>query len=134
MQASQFVQVIEQRQGLKVGCIEEEAYRQGFISAQELRTLAEPSDEKWLRAIFNGANQYKMTRKILVTGGAGFVGSCMVDKLIEDERQLMSVIIDNLSTGNLKRLPTVHSDRWKFIKCDVNSYRDLAAVMMALSI
>jgi glucose-1-phosphate thymidylyltransferase len=42
MQASQFVQVIEQRQGLKVGCIEEEAYRQGFISAQELRTLAEP--------------------------------------------------------------------------------------------
>jgi glucose-1-phosphate thymidylyltransferase len=42
MQASQFVQVIEQRQGLKVGCIEEEAYRQGFISAQELRALAEP--------------------------------------------------------------------------------------------
>ncbi|MBL7799914.1 MAG: glucose-1-phosphate thymidylyltransferase RfbA [Chitinophagales bacterium] len=42
MQASQFVQVIEQRQGLKVGCIEEEAYRQGFISKEELRKLAEP--------------------------------------------------------------------------------------------
>lgn len=42
MQASQFVQVIEQRQGLKVGCIEEEAWRQGFISTQELRALAEP--------------------------------------------------------------------------------------------
>jgi glucose-1-phosphate thymidylyltransferase len=42
MQASQFVQVIEQRQGLKVGCIEEEAWRQGFISTQELRSLAEP--------------------------------------------------------------------------------------------
>ena len=42
MQASQFVQVIEQRQGLKVGCIEEEAWRQGFISADQLRTLAEP--------------------------------------------------------------------------------------------
>ena len=42
MQASQFVQVIEQRQGLKVGCIEEEAWRQGFISTQALRTLAEP--------------------------------------------------------------------------------------------
>ena len=42
MQASQYVQVIEQRQGLKVGCIEEEAWRQGFISNEELRTLAEP--------------------------------------------------------------------------------------------
>ncbi len=71
-----------------------------------------------------------MKRKILVTGGAGFVGSCMVDKLIEDKDNYV-VIIDNLSTGNLKRLPTVYSDRWKFIKCDVNSYRDLSAVMMA---
>lgn len=42
MQASQFVQVIEQRQGLKVGCIEEEAWRQGFISNETLRSLAEP--------------------------------------------------------------------------------------------
>lgn len=42
MQASQFVQVVEQRQGLKVGCIEEEAFRQGFISKEELRKLAEP--------------------------------------------------------------------------------------------
>ena len=42
MQASQFVQVIEQRQGLKVGCIEEEAFRQGFISREQLKTLAEP--------------------------------------------------------------------------------------------
>lgn len=42
MQASQFVQVIEERQGLKIGCIEEAAYRMGFISADKLRALAEP--------------------------------------------------------------------------------------------
>lgn len=42
MQAGQFVQVIEERQGLKVGCIEEIAWRQGFINEQQLRDLAEP--------------------------------------------------------------------------------------------
>jgi glucose-1-phosphate thymidylyltransferase len=42
MQAGQFVQVIEERQGLKVGCIEEVAWRQGFISDQQLKELAEP--------------------------------------------------------------------------------------------
>ena len=42
MQAGQFVQVIEERQGLKVGCIEEIAWRQVFISEQQLKDLAEP--------------------------------------------------------------------------------------------
>lgn len=42
MQASQFVQVIEQRQGIKVACIEEIAYRKGFITAGQLKELAKP--------------------------------------------------------------------------------------------
>ena len=42
MQAGQFVQVIEERQGLKVGCIEEIAWRQGFITEQQLKDLAQP--------------------------------------------------------------------------------------------
>lgn len=41
-QASQFVQVIEERQDIKVGCIEEAAYRQGFIDKAQLTKLAEP--------------------------------------------------------------------------------------------
>ncbi|MDG2433725.1 glucose-1-phosphate thymidylyltransferase RfbA [Flavobacterium sp.] len=42
MQAGQFVQVIEERQGLKVGCVEEIAWRQGFINDEQLKMLAEP--------------------------------------------------------------------------------------------
>jgi glucose-1-phosphate thymidylyltransferase len=42
MQASQYVQTIEDRQGLAIGCIEEVAYRGGFINASQLRKIAEP--------------------------------------------------------------------------------------------
>lgn len=42
MQAGQFVEVIEERQGLKIGAIEEAAYKMGFIDANQLRVLAEP--------------------------------------------------------------------------------------------
>ncbi len=42
MQASQFVQVIEERQGLKIGAIEEVAYKMGYIDANALQKLAEP--------------------------------------------------------------------------------------------
>lgn len=42
MQASQFVQVIEERQGLKIGSIEEAAYRMGYIDAEQLKNIAQP--------------------------------------------------------------------------------------------
>lgn len=42
MQASQFVQVIEERQGLKIGSIEEAAFKMGYINADQLRALAQP--------------------------------------------------------------------------------------------
>ncbi|UKT63286.1 glucose-1-phosphate thymidylyltransferase RfbA [Pedobacter mucosus] len=42
MQAGQFVQIIEERQGLKIGCIEEIAYRMGFIDSEQLKAIATP--------------------------------------------------------------------------------------------
>jgi glucose-1-phosphate thymidylyltransferase len=42
MQAGQFVQVIEERQGLRIGCIEEVAYRMGYIDKEQLNKLAQP--------------------------------------------------------------------------------------------
>jgi glucose-1-phosphate thymidylyltransferase len=42
MQASQFVQVIEQRQGIKIACIEEIAFRKGFITKQQVEKMAQP--------------------------------------------------------------------------------------------
>jgi glucose-1-phosphate thymidylyltransferase len=45
MQAATFVQVIEQRQGLKIGCIEEVAFRMGYISREQLLELARPLEK-----------------------------------------------------------------------------------------
>lgn len=42
MQAGQFVQVIEERQGMKIGAIEEVAYRMGYINKEQLIKAAEP--------------------------------------------------------------------------------------------
>ncbi|TAE74363.1 MAG: glucose-1-phosphate thymidylyltransferase [Bacteroidetes bacterium] len=54
MQASQFVQVIEERQGLKIGCIEEAAYKSNFITKKQLESLAEP-------LLKSGYGQYLMS-------------------------------------------------------------------------
>jgi glucose-1-phosphate thymidylyltransferase len=60
MQAGQFVQVLEERQGLKVGCIEEIAWRQGFISEQQLRDLSEPLKKSGYGEYLLGLLKYKL--------------------------------------------------------------------------
>lgn len=60
MQAGQFVQVIEERQGLKVGCIEEIAWRQGFITEQQLKDLAEPLKKSGYGEYLLGLLKYKL--------------------------------------------------------------------------
>jgi nucleoside-diphosphate-sugar epimerase len=69
-------------------------------------------------------------RKILVTGGAGFIGSALAEKLLEDPDNYV-VVVDNLLTGTLDRLPTRHPDRFNFIKADVNVLSDILPVMVS---
>ncbi len=66
--------------------------------------------------------------KILVTGGAGFVGSVLAEKLIRDKNNYV-VIVDDLTTGHIGKLPDLPKDNWRFIKCDVNQYEDMAPIM-----
>jgi len=66
MQAGQFVQVIEERQGLKIGCIEEVAWRMGFIDDAQLEQLAKP-------LLKSGYGQY-LLRQLAEGRGTGAVG------------------------------------------------------------
>lgn len=54
LEASTFIETIEKRQGLKIACIEEVAYRQGYIGADQLRRLAQPMEK-------NGYGQYLLS-------------------------------------------------------------------------
>src|SRR5688500_3482112 len=58
MQASNFVQVIEQPHGVKVGCIEEVAFRRGFISKDQLLELAKPLEKSGYGGYLNNLPEY----------------------------------------------------------------------------
>lgn len=67
--------------------------------------------------------------KILVTGGAGNVGSSLAEKLISNENNYV-VIVDDLTTGKAEKLPSSALNA-RFIKADVNNYNEIAAIMLA---
>lgn len=69
-----------------------------------------------------------MQKKILVTGGAGNIGSAFVKKLLADERNFV-VVIDNLSTGNIEKLPV--NDNLRFVKADCNDFSQLSQIMFS---
>jgi nucleoside-diphosphate-sugar epimerase len=76
-------------------------------------------------------NIHSYTR-ILVTGGAGFIPSCLAEKLAQNPDNYV-VLVDNLQTGALEKIPVSPLGNIKFIKCDVNEFRDISSIFYAYS-
>jgi len=72
----------------------------------------------------------EIKNKILVTGGAGFIGSGIAEKLAQNPENYV-VIADNLLTGSLKKVPTSEHNNIRFIKCDVNDFKDISSIFFA---
>ena len=71
-----------------------------------------------------------MTRKILITGGAGFIGSSMAERLAQDPANYI-VIVDNLLTGSHSKVPKSIHQNVQFIKADVNDQKEISAIFLA---
>lgn len=68
----------------------------------------------------------------LITGAAGNVGSALTALLLEKGHRVIAV--DNLSTGNLDKIPFHDHDHFTFIKADVNEYTELSEIMLSRTI
>ena len=68
--------------------------------------------------------------KILITGGAGNVGGALARKMVQNPAYYV-VIVDDLSTGDKSKLPSVDYSNWTFVYCDVNKHQDLSEIMIA---
>src|SRR4051812_11080398 len=69
-------------------------------------------------------------KKILITGAAGFIGSALAEKLAEDPNNHL-VIVDDLTTGELEKIPSSKNDNIRFIKADVNLFEDISNIFFA---
>ncbi|MCX8020051.1 MAG: SDR family oxidoreductase [Chitinophagaceae bacterium] len=63
--------------------------------------------------------------KVLVTGGAGFIGSHITERLLNHPNILLVRVVDNLSTGSLKNINVFFSNpKFEFVKCDIRNFSD----------
>jgi len=70
--------------------------------------------------------------KILITGGAGNIGSALVKKLIQNKNNFV-VVLDNLSTGSTLKLPVIGTENFKFVKANVNILKEIAPVFYSFN-
>ena len=66
--------------------------------------------------------------RILITGGAGFIGSNLAEALLQDERVTAVRVLDNLATGSLKNIEQfLHHPKFEFIEGDIRNYNTCLA-------
>jgi len=71
-----------------------------------------------------------MNRNILITGGAGNVGGSLARNLVKNDSNYV-VIVDNLLTGSIEKLPEKTYRNWVFIKADVNDFMEISAIFFS---
>ncbi|MFM2136454.1 MAG: hypothetical protein RL021_1854 [Bacteroidota bacterium] len=72
----------------------------------------------------------EMKRTILITGGAGFIGGSLAERLaVDSDNQI--VIVDNLLTGLQENVPVSKHGNVRFIKADVNNFKDISSIFHA---
>lgn len=69
-------------------------------------------------------------KNILITGGAGNIAGSLANRLVQNE-QYFVVIVDDLSTGSITKLPPRSFGNWKFIKANVNNFSDISSIMLS---
>jgi UDP-N-acetylglucosamine 4-epimerase len=67
--------------------------------------------------------------RILITGGAGFIGSNLAEKLLQDERVSLVRVMDNLATGSIKNIKSFgQHPKFEFIQADIRNYHECLTV------
>lgn len=77
----------------------------------------------------------RRSMRILITGGAGFIGSNLVEKLLEDKRVTVVRVLDNLATGSMNNINEfADNPRFEFTKGDIRDYKTCAAACEGIDI
>jgi glucose-1-phosphate thymidylyltransferase len=134
--ASQFVQVIEERQGVKIGCIEEIAYKNGWIDEEQLNSIANPLVKsgygKYLLNLLKNKIKPKVIevyKKILVTGGCGFIGSNFLNKYVPLFPNINFVNVDVMTyAANKDNVHVANCKNYKFYKTDIRNIDELDSI------
>jgi UDP-N-acetylglucosamine 4-epimerase len=73
--------------------------------------------------------------RILVTGGAGFIGSNLTQKLLQDERVSLVRVMDNLATGSLGNIESFrHHPKFEYLEADIRNYKDCLAACDSINL